>query len=145
MRYCNKTSRYGKIRRFLYQEGLVIVFAPKAKKEEEWKFLYSRSFNSEFPLVSASLHRLLSSQKTLTSPHLVLHFAPFSSVSHLYPQVEMPRTLMLAELVWLKKASPVFLPPKSTDRLVAQHGLIGHLITQVSDLSHTVKRSTFNI
>ena len=35
MRYCNKTSRYGKIRRFLYQEGLVIVFAPKAKKEEE--------------------------------------------------------------------------------------------------------------
>lgn len=28
--------------------------------------------------------------------------------------------------------------PKSTDYLITQHGLIGHLITQVSDLPHTV-------
>lgn len=37
MKYCNKTLRYGKIRRILYQEGLVIVsvFAPKTKKKDK--------------------------------------------------------------------------------------------------------------
>lgn len=59
MKYCNKTLRYGKIRRILYQEGLVIVsvFAPKTKKKDKSvKFLYFPSFNSEFPLFSPSLH-----------------------------------------------------------------------------------------
>ena len=59
MKYCNKTLRYGKIRRIVYQEGLVIasVFDPKNKKvEKSVKSLLISSFNPEFPLFYPSLH-----------------------------------------------------------------------------------------
>lgn len=89
MRYCNKISRYGKVRRILHQKGLVIgsVFSPRIKKRRK----ECNVSTLKSPFFSQPVLTLVFLENVCI-PHFMLYYILSSNISHLCPQVEISST-----------------------------------------------------